>query len=261
MDHSGLVNDLIAALLAEPWAREALPQIHEEDPRRILRGLMNLRPPVPADPALLAIQDRLLQAELAEKTVTRAGDLSPCPRHPRLALWRGDITTLEAGAIVNAVNSALLGCFLPCHRCIDNAIHSAAGIQLRLACHALMEAQGHAEPPGGAKLTPGYNLPARYVIHTVGPVWHGGGNHEAALLRDCYQNSLALALELGCKTVAFPAISTGVYRYPLEEAARIAVNTVRRFLTDHPEGPAVTFVCFTPSSAAAFEKALAESQP
>ena len=168
-----------------------------------------------------------------------------------LRVITGDITKLQADAIVNAANNTLLG-----GGGVDGAIHRAAGPELLAECRTL---NGCAT--GQAKATKGYRLPAKYVIHTVGPVWHGGGNHEAALLRDCYQNSLALALELGCKTVAFPAISTGVYRYPLEEAARIAVNTVRRFLTDHPEGPAVTFVCFTPSSAAAFEKALAESQP
>ena len=168
-----------------------------------------------------------------------------------LRVITGDITKLQADAIVNAANNTLLG-----GGGVDGAIHRAAGPELLAECRTL---NGCAT--GQAKATKGYRLPAKYVIHTVGPVWHGGGNHEAALLRDCYQNSLALALELGCKTAAFPAISTGVYRYPLEEAARIAVNTVRRFLTDHPEGPAVTFVCFTPSSAAAFEKALAESQP
>ena len=168
-----------------------------------------------------------------------------------LRVITGDITKLQADAIVNAAKNTLLG-----GGGVDGAIHRAAGPELLAECRTL---NGCAT--GQAKATKGYRLPAKYVIHTVGPVWHGGGNHEAALLRDCYQNSLALALELGCKTVAFPAISTGVYRYPLEEAARIAVNTVRRFLTDHPEGPAVTFVCFTPSSAAAFEKALAESQP
>ena len=245
MGHSGLVNDLIAALLAEPWARQTPPEIHEEDPRAILRGLMNLRPPVPADPSLLAIQDQLLQGELAEKTVTKAMELSPCPRHPCLALWRGDITTLEAGAIVNAVNSALLGCFLPCHRCIDNAIHSAAGIQLRLACHALMEAQGHAEPPGGAKLTPGYNLPARYVIHTVGPKVKGPLTQtHREQLAGCYRSCLDLARDRGLDSVAFCCISTGVYGFPRKEAAAIAVETVLEGLDRAPEIERVIFNVF-----------------
>lgn len=245
MDHSGLVHALTAALLAEPWARQAPPELHEEDPRAILRGLMNLRPPVPAEPALLALQDRLLQGELAEKTVTRAGELSPCPRHPRLALWRGDITTLEAGAIVNAANSALLGCFLPCHRCIDNAIHSAAGIQLRLACHALMEAQGHDEPPGGAKLTPGYNLPARYVLHTVGPKVKGTLTQtHRDQLAGCYRSCLDLARDQGISSVAFCCISTGVYGFPREAAAAIAVETVLEGLDRAPEIERVIFNVF-----------------
>lgn len=245
MDHSGLVHTLTAALLAEPWATEAPPELHEEDPRAILRGLMNLRPPVPADPALLALQDRLLQGELAEKAVTKAGDLSPCPRHPRLALWRGDITTLEAGAIVNAANSALLGCFLPCHRCIDNAIHSAAGIQLRLACHALMEAQGHDEPPGGAKLTPGYNLPARYVLHTVGPKVKGTLTQtHRDQLAGCYRSCLDLARDQGISSVAFCCISTGVYGFPREAAAAIAVETVLEGLDRAPEIERVIFNVF-----------------
>lgn len=245
MDHSGLVHALTAALLAEPWARQTPPELHEEDPRAILRGLMNLRPPVPADPALLALQDRLLQGELAEKAVTKAGDLSPCPRHPRLVLWRGDITTLEAGAIVNAANSALLGCFLPCHRCIDNAIHSAAGIQLRLACHALMEAQGHDEPPGGAKLTPGYNLPARYVLHTVGPKVKGTLTQtHRDQLAGCYRSCLDLARDQGISSVAFCCISTGVYGFPREAAAAIAVETVLEGLDRAPEIERVIFNVF-----------------
>ena len=159
---------------------------------------------------------------------------------------RGDITKLHVDAIVNAANNSLLG-----GGGVDGAIHRAAGPELLAQCRTL----GGCET-GQAKLTLGYLLPAKYVIHTVGPVWHGGGHREAELLAGCYENSMALALELGCRTVAFPAISTGVYHYPLEEAARIAVQTVRCFLTEHPDGPAVTFVCFNEAARAVYEREL-----
>ena len=158
----------------------------------------------------------------------------------------GDITKLQVDAIVNAANTYLLG-----GGGVDGAIHRAAGPELLAECRTL-----HGCQTGQAKATKGYRLPAKYVIHTVGPVWHGGGHREAELLAGCYENSMALALELGCRTVAFPAISTGVYHYPLEEAARIAVQTVRRFLTEHPDGPAVTFVCFNDAAKAAYEREL-----
>ena len=162
---------LNGALLAEmPEYRAQGEQFPREEgaQRRLLRSLMNLRPPMPLDPDFLAAQDALLSAETAEKGVVDGDALTPTQADPRLLLWQGDITRLRADAIVNAANSALLGCFHPCHGCIDNAIHSAAGLQLRDECFRLMEAQGHPEPNGRAKLTGGYNLPARHVLHTVG---------------------------------------------------------------------------------------------
>ena len=143
------------------------------DERNLLRALMNIRPPKPISEQFLKIQDALLQEELQEKIVTDTLGLPPVPLHPMISLWRGDITTLPADAIVNAANSGMLGCFVPCHRCIDNAIHSAAGIQLREECHRLMVAQGHPEPTGQAKITGAYNLPSRHIIHTVGPIIGG----------------------------------------------------------------------------------------
>lgn len=202
--------------------------------RRLLRSLMNLRPPLPLSPGFLVLQDELLSAEREEKGVVDAAALPDAPGHPGLAVWQGDITRLKADAIVNAANSALLGCFCPCHGCIDNAIHSAAGLQLREECRQLMAAQGHEEPNGSAKLTRGYNLPAGYVLHTVGPIVRGQvTQQDRAELAACYRSCLELAAEHGLESVAFCCISTGEFHFPNREAAEIAVRTV----TEFPQAP------------------------
>ena len=225
---------LNGALLAEmPEYRaqgERFPR-EEGAQRRLLRSLMNLRPPMPLDPDFLAAQDALLSAETAEKGVVDGETLVPTQADPRLVLWQGDITRLRADAIVNAANSALLGCFHPCHGCIDNAIHSAAGLQLRDECFRLMEAQGHPEPNGRAKLTGGYNLPARHVLHTVGPIVRGRvTQRDREELASCYRACLELAAEHGLHSVAFCCISTGEFHFPNREAAQIAVDTVKKCL-------------------------------
>ena len=221
---------LIRSLLNEKTEYQSLNVPRDAgEQRKLLRSLMNVRMPKVADEAFLRVQDEYLQQELADEGITDFDDLRPVSGD--LYLWQGDITCLKCGAIVNAANSALLGCFCPCHGCIDNAIHSAAGLQLREACRRLMEAQGHAEPAGGAKLTEGYNLPARYVLHTVGPIVRGKvTGRDRTDLAACYRSCLELAETRGLESVAFCCISTGEFGFPNREAAEIAVRAATGFL-------------------------------
>ena len=216
---------LLEFLLRERGETMALPA-DEAAQRRLLRALCNVREPVPAPADFLAVQDAYLQEETRRKGVTDAARIPEA--EPGIRLWRGDITTLRCDAIVNAANSALLGCFVPCHGCIDNAIHTYAGVQLRLACAELMAAQGHPEPAGRAKITPAFNLPSRYVLHTVGPIVRNRPMaRDEALLAACYRSCLALAAAHGARSVAFCCISTGEFHFPSARAAQIAVQTVR----------------------------------
>jgi O-acetyl-ADP-ribose deacetylase (regulator of RNase III) len=196
-----------------------------DDKFRLFRSLVNVREPYPADDDFLAIQDELLQSLIAEKGITSIDDLQPVREN--LYIWRGDITTLKVDAIVNAANSALLGCFVPCHACIDNAIHTFAGVQLRLECAGIMKKQDKPEQTGKAKITKGYNLPSDYILHTVGPIiYEKVRDEDKRLLADCYRSCLELAGQNGIKSIAFCCISTGEFHYPNEEAAIIAVDTV-----------------------------------
>lgn len=242
MDQRQCRGWLIGQLLGEyPEYRDTdeadLPIPHDDEEQRLLlRALQNVRPPAPVSERFLHVQDEYLGAELAQCAITDADDVPPAETlqtGATLAIWQGDITTLRCDAIVNAANSGLTGCYAPNHRCIDNAIHTAAGVQLRLACERIMEQQGHPEPVGRAKITPGFNLPARYVLHTVGPMIPSGDPTpaEQEQLADCYRSCLRLAADHGLETVAFCSISTGEFRFPAELAARIAVRTVRDFLT------------------------------
>ena len=236
---------LIRALLNEQprYSGIGIPT-DEGEQKELLRALMNVRMPAPITEEYLRIESEYLMAETEAKGITRLGDLSPV--EPHIYLWQGDITTLSCGAVVNAANSQLLGCFRPMHNCIDNCIHSAAGLGLRNACAQLMEKQGYEEPTGRAKLTPGFNLPANYVLHTVGPIVEGGltKRHEAELA-SCYRSCLDLAAENGISSVAFCCISTGVFGFPQERAAEIAVETVREYLNETNSDTEVIFNVFT----------------
>ena len=196
--------------------------------KRLLRSLMNVRSPKSISEEFLRVQDDYLQEELSQKHITSVSDLLPL--EPGIYVWQGDITTLVCDAIVNAANSGMTGCYYPCHGCIDNAIHSYAGVQLRLECDAIIKAQGHEEPTGIAKITEAYNLPCRYVLHTVGPIITGSlKKQDEDLLASCYRSCLALAEEYGLKSIAFCCISTGEFRFPNQRAAEIAVKTVREY--------------------------------
>ena len=261
MDRRRQIEQLNQMLLAEmpayrPWAAEFQAR---EGARRLLRALMNIRPPLPLDPDFLRLQDALLSAEREERGVVEAAALPEVPGRPGIALWQGDITRLRADAVVNAANSTLLGCFHPCHGCIDNAIHSAAGLQLRDECARLMEAQGHPEPTGGAKLTGGCNLPARHVLHTVGPIITGPlTGADRAALASCYTACLSLAAEHSLHSVAFCCISTGEFRFPRGEAAGIAVDAVTRFLSRPTSIRKVIFNVFQDADAALYRALLGE---
>ena len=170
MERLQFLNQMLLSEMPHYQEQAAAFPTDKSAQRRLLRSLMNVRPPMPLNREFLAMQDDLLSAERDNKGVVDGTALTAVNGHPRIAIWKGDITRLRVDAIVDADNSALLGCFCPCHGCIDNAIHSASGLQLRDECNQIMQAQGHPEPAGRAKLTKGYNLPARYVLHTVGPI-------------------------------------------------------------------------------------------
>ena len=199
---------------------------------RLYRSLVNIRPAGKASAEYLKAEDEFLQKMTAQKGITDIAGLQPVEKN--IYLWKGDISMLQCGAIVNAANSGMTGCYHPCHNCIDNCIHTFAGVRLRLKCAEIIKAQGHEEPTGTAKITPAYNLPCQYVIHTVGPIVQDGLTQKHCnLLKSCYQNCLELAGQSGVKSIAFCCISTGVFGFPHDKAAEIAVQTVREFLKTH----------------------------
>lgn len=220
---------LIKQLLAEqPQHRENKIPEKESEQKRLLRSLLNIRPPKATGADFLKLQDEYLQTENTAKGITDLSELSPISKD--IYLWQGDITTLRCDAIVNAANSALLGCFCPCHSCIDNAIHTYAGIELRLECAEIMKKQRHAEPTGKAKITRAYNLPCNYVLHTVGPIIGSSvTKRDEELLSSCYRSCLELAEQNEVKSIAFCCISTGEFHFPNKRAAEIAIKAVKDY--------------------------------
>ncbi len=236
---------LINALLNErPDGRDFTVPAGANEQRNLLRALMNVRSPEALATETLNVQNAYLQQRLVERG--GATDADTLSYRDRVAIWRGDITLLKADAIVNAANSQMLGCFVPGHRCIDNAIHTYAGMQLRLACDGLMRKQGHEEPTARVKVTPAFNLPSSYVFHTVGPIVpsHKPGPREELLLRRCYTSCLEEATHRGLGTLAFCCISTGVFDYPQEAAARAAIDAVRQHLDHNDPNIKVIFNVF-----------------
>ena len=235
---------LIKALLDEKASYKGMDIPGEEgEQKRLLRSLMNVRMPKPISDDFLKLQDEYLEKELEKKHVTTLDELEEL--QPGIYVWQGDITTLKVGAVVNAANSGMTGCYQPCHACIDNCIHTYAGIQLRLKCAELMEKQGHEEPTGQAKITPAYNLPCDYVLHTVGPIIYDKVRKEdEELLASCYENCMRVAEENGVESIAFCCISTGVFRFPNDRAAKIAVDTVKECMKKYQGIKNVVFNVF-----------------
>lgn len=240
--------------------------------KKMIRSLMNIRMPNPVSNELLNLQDAYLKNELSEKGIVTLADIptikeqfnSTFPYSDKISIWQGDITRLKTGAIVNAANSQMLGCFVPCHKCIDNAIHSSAGMQLREECSRIMNqrrilyGKNYEEPTGTATLTSGYNLPCNYVIHTVGPIVHDKLNEQLCQnLINCYETVLKCCVKNKIRSVAFCCISTGEFHFPNEEAARIACRTTAEFLSKQGEFiDRIIFNVFKDSDKAVYESLL-----
>lgn len=250
---------LIQELLKENqvYRKMEIPKTSGEQ-KQLLRGLMNIRLPGRAGEEFMKAQDEYLQEEIRRKGITKMVSLTPV--QDGIYLWQGDITTLECDAIVNAANSQMLGCFCPNHGCIDNAIHTFSGIQLREACTKLMAEQGHEEETGKAKITPAFNLPCKYVLHTVGPIVRGRlTEKDEKLLASCYRSCLELSEKYSVKNIAFCCISTGEFHFPNDKAAEIAVRTVKEYKRQTGSRIEVIFNVFKDLDKEIYRKLLAEA--
>ena len=246
-EKSAICDEMLGILLEERNEIAAFSYPYKVK-RDLIWGFLNQRLPNPVSPRFLEIQDRLFSSETEERGVVDADEFAYddgialkgitdiaalTPIQPGLYLWQGDITRLNADAVVTAANKSLLGCFIPHHKCIDNVIHSRAGVQVRLDCSKIMGAQGESEPSGCAKITLAYNLPSKYIIHTVGPMVSIQVTEDnERVLRNCYLSCLNLAREMKLKSIAFCCISTGIFGFPGEDAAAIAVGAVKNWLLE-----------------------------
>ena len=257
MNQSERRRYLIQELLNEQkeYSHYSIPE-DSRGQKDLLRGLLNVRAPKMLRREFLKIQDEYLKEETEKKGITDLADLTPV--EPGIYIWQGDITTLRCDAIVNAANSGMTGCYAPNHKCIDNCIHTFAGAQLRYECAQMMKAQGHEEPTGQAKITAAYNLPCRYVLHTVGPIIYGRVTEkDCELLAGSYRSCLELAAQNHLESVAFWCISTGEFHFPKERAAEIAVRTVREFLQKETSVKKVIFNVFKDYDREIYEHTLA----
>lgn len=231
-----------------------IPQ-DEAEQKKLLRSLFNVRAPLPISDEFIKIQDEYLQKEIEQKGITDIKELHPVK--PDIYLWQGDITTLRCDAVVNAANSEMLGCFYPCHGCIDNAVHTFAGVRLRLECAEIMKKQGHGEKTGKAKITSAYNLPCKYILHTVGPIIGGKPtNKDCELLYSCYRSCLELAGQNKAESIAFCCISTGEFHFPNDKAAKIAISAVSDFKEQKHSKIKVIFNVFKNSDFEIYRKLL-----
>lgn len=242
MDQAGRLHYLISYLQQEKGVAQAVPSSFDER-FETFRGLANERPAKKSSTEFLHVQNAFL-LEYNNENITDFKDLNPVAE--QLYLWQGDITTLKIDAIVNAANSEMIGCLIPNHNCIDNIIHTKAGAELRFECAGIMSAQGRKEAVGRAKLTSAYNLPSEHVIHTVGPVVRDGkvSPMKRDLLAKCYTSCLELADKNKIDTLAFCSISTGVFGYPKEDAAEVAIDTVKDYMAKTKSSIKVVFNVF-----------------
>lgn len=252
-EKSSICDEMLGTLLEERNEIAAFSYPYKIK-RDLIWGYLNQRLPNPVSERFLEIQDRLFGSETEENGVI---DVDSLEYRENIALWKGDITRLNADAVVNAANNSLLGCFIPHHKCIDNVIHSRAGVQVRLDCAKIMGAQGEAEPAGCAKITLAYNLPSKYIIHTVGPmVGLRVTEEDRRVLRNCYLSSLNLAKEMKIHTIAFCCISTGIFSFPNDEAAAVAVGAVKNWLLETGYDMRIIFDVFLDKDLAIYEDVL-----
>lgn len=255
MELDGKLPRLIRYLLDESGRSDAVPD-GEEAQKRMFRALCNVRPSMPISDRFLELQDEYLSEQTTLRGVVDVNGLQYNGND--IAWWQGDITRLDVDAVVNACNSALLGCFVPLHNCIDNAIHSNAGVQVRLDCNELM--RGGSEPNGRVKVTKAYNLPSRYIFHTVGPIVRGKATEQnEADLKSCYLSCLDKAAEMELKSIAFCCISTGVFGYPAAEACALAVRTVKQWKKSTHSDMKIIFDVFTDEDRRLYENELSKA--